>query len=258
MTGPLVLERSGARAVLDPLGGRLAQLTVDRHDLLAEVDGPRTQAGCYPMVPWAGRLGQGRFTFDGTDHRIEPNMGPHAIHGVATHIEWDVTGLGSMRVSLEDHWPLGGVAAVDYVLAPESLTCTVSVTATDRAMPAVVGWHPCFVRTLSGAPDRLAFDAEFMWERGADHLPTGALVAPPPGPWDDCFGGVATTPTLTWGDEMSLRFTAATPIWVVFDELDHIICVEPQTGPPDAFNLGEAQRLAPGETLALALELAWG
>lgn len=254
----VTLESADARAVLDTTGGRLSQLTVRGHDLLVPFSNRWTLSGCYPMVPWAGRLDHGRFRFGGVDHELPITMEPHAIHGVATAVAWDQVGDGRMRVDLAEGWPLGGVAEVSYGLDESMIRCTVSVTATDRAMPAVIGFHPCFARELGGHRDRLTFDPGFMWERGDDHLPTGHMLRPPPpGPWDDCFGAVSSPPRLSWGDTVAVELRSPTDTWVAFDQLDAAICVEPQTDIPNAFNLGRGAVLAPGDSLSLTLDISW-
>jgi aldose 1-epimerase len=44
---------------------------------------------------------------------------------------------------------------------------------------------------------------------------------------------------------------------VVYDQLAHATCVEPQSGPPNAQNMGVAQVLAPGEMLQRTMTIAW-
>lgn len=254
----VVLEAGDAVAVLDTTGGRLSQLTVHGHDLLVPFTDRWSLSGCYPMVPWAGRLDRGRFSFGGVDHQLPITMEPHAIHGVAMEVDWDLVGDGRMQVELAQGWPLGGVAETTYALTDSSITCTVSVTATDQALPAAIGFHPCFTRSLAGNADDLSFAPEFMWERGEDYLPTGAQIRPAPdGPWDDCFGGVTEAPTLTWGDAVAVELRSPTDTWVTFDQLDAAICVEPQTDTPNAFNMSGGKVLEPGASLALTLEIVW-
>jgi aldose 1-epimerase len=255
----LTLESGEATAVLDTLGGRLSQLTVSGHDLLVPDTGRRTLAGCYPMVPWAGRLANGRFVFEGVEVGVPITNPPHAMHGLATSLDWRVVSPTSMAVDFDGLWPPGGAATVDYELSGSSLCCTLTVRAGDRSMPAVVGFHPCFVRSLAGNPDQLTFDAGFMWMRGDDHLPTGMTQTPPPnGPWDDCFGDVIGPPRLSWGDQLELELRSETDTWVVFDELESAICVEPQSDTPNAFNMNGGAILAPHEQLTLTLEMVWG
>jgi galactose mutarotase-like enzyme len=68
-------------------------------------------------------------------------------------------------------------------------------------------------------------------------MPSGELVTPPPpGPWDDCFTGLSGAPTLIWEGVMTLAVESDCPCVVVFDQMAPAVCVEPQSGPPDALN----------------------
>lgn len=253
------LASANAEAVIDTRGGRLAQLTVRGHDLLVPFTDRWTLSGCYPMVPWAGRLDHGRFRFGDRVQTTPTPRPPHALHGVATEVAWEDRGDGTLRIDLGSAWPLGGHAEVHYVLGDSSMRCEIQVTAGTDPMPAVVGFHPCFVRQLEGQPYQLDFAPRFMWERGDDYLPTGAVLEPPPvGPWDDCFGGVHDPPRLSWGDVMAIELRSPTTTWVVCDHFDAVVCVEPQTDTPNAFNLSGGTVLGPGETLRLPLEIVWG
>lgn len=73
--GPLSTLRHGAIEIdLAPqAGGRLAQIRVDGiEQLIGPDDGwPAMIAwGCYPMVPWAGRVRDGRFRFEGREYQL--------------------------------------------------------------------------------------------------------------------------------------------------------------------------------------------
>jgi aldose 1-epimerase len=45
--------------------------------------------------------------------------------------------------------------------------------------------------------------------------------------------------------------------WVVYNEPDHAVCVEPQSGPPDAVNLGLAAEVVPGRPFIRTMTLRW-
>ena len=78
----------------------------------------------------------------------------------------------------------------------------------------------------------------------------------PSPPWDDCFLG-APGAVLHHGRQR-LTLTSDCDHWVVFDETAHATCVEPQSGPPDAFNLGTGSAsLTPGGQLARWFEMVW-
>jgi aldose 1-epimerase len=92
-----------------------------------------------------------------------------------------------------------------------------------------------------------------MYERDDEWITIDSLVDVPVRPWDDCF--LNTEPVgLTIGG-VDLTMTSGCDHWVVFDMREHATCVEPQTAPPDAFNI-RPTRLEPGETLSAWFDLA--
>ncbi len=238
-------------------GARLAQILVGAQPLLrpAHTDDRRAiDWGCYPMAPWVGRLGQGHFEFDGSLHRIAPNLGPHAIHGLVFDRPWEIDERDqtTMALSCALRWPLGGRATQRLTLRSDRLTCELAVEPTTGPLVAEVGWHPWFLR-----PSELDFSPLAMYERGSDHLPTGRTVRPTAPPWDDCF--LATGPvTLRYdrAEAPAVVVESDCDHWVIFDEPADATCVEPQSGPPDAFNL-RPRRLEPGERLARTMTVRW-
>lgn len=258
--GPLQwLRRERLQVALAPdAGGRVAQIRFDGTEWLVGPDDgwPATIAwGCYPMVPWAGRLRAGRFAFGGAAHRLPVNFGGHAIHGVGFSRPWqvDVLEADSAHLSLmlpqDGYWPFGGTATQALRVEGDRLLLELAVRAGTRAMPVALGWHPWFRK-----PDRLVFSPDAMYPRDADGIATLPRTPPSAGPWDDCFvasGDIA----LQRGDQL-LRLKADTDHWVVYDGAAHSTCVEPQTGPPDAFTLAP-RVLSPGERASLSFELAW-
>ena len=94
-----------------------------------------------------------------------------------------------------------------------------------------------------------------MFERGEEPFPTGQLIDPKPRPWDDCFTDAGHAPNISWGD-LAISLVSNAKHWVVFDELDHAICVEPQTDPPNAFN-HQPTILEAGDALELILSIDW-
>jgi aldose 1-epimerase len=214
-------------------GGRVSRIVVGDRDLVVRGSGDDNPMswGSYPMVPWAGRVRLGQFTHEGVAHQLPIAMAEHAIHGTGYLASWQQTGPASIECDLGPEWPFGGRAIQHFAVTPRSLTCVLEVHAADVAMPAMVGWHPWFVK-----PDRLDFTAGRMYHRAEDYVTDGASVAVPPGPWDDCFGDVTQPITLGWGD-LDVALTSTCDHWVVYDQPLHATCVEPQSGPPDAFTI---------------------
>lgn len=264
MTGDVLL-RSGSTVVTVAVaaGGRIARIVAEGEELLIEpqADPTSIEWGVYPMAPWAGRIRHGRFQFLGTDHQLVLNRqdGPdsdpdrrHAMHGTVYSRPWivdelnvdsislscpvDVTllpGAEPSDVQVQASWPFPGTARHTIRVEDRTVRCELSVHPSAGPMPIEIGWHPWFRK-----PTHVEFSPEAMYRRDEIGLPTGELVAPSEGPWDDCFVNAepvrlhydrAAAPTVT--------VTSDCDHWVVFDERAHATCVEPQSGPPDAVNL---------------------
>ncbi|RRU25632.1 aldose epimerase [Stenotrophomonas sp. 278] len=258
--GPLHWLRSGALevALAPEAGGRIAQLRYAGVDwLVGPEDGwPATIAwGCYPMVPWAGRIRHGRFRFDGKAYVLPINFEDHAIHGVGFSQAWQLDALASDAATLslalpeDEYWPFGGVATQVIQLHSSSMRLRLAVEAGSRPMPAVLGWHPWFRK-----PERLVFAPEAMYPRDEEGIAVFPPQAPVPGPWDDCF--VSREDVVLERGGQRLRLRSDTDHWVVYDGAAHATCVEPQTGPPDGFNL-KPNRLEPGQRLSLTFEMSF-
>ena len=262
----VVLRWDDAILAVDPvMGGRLASLVVGGHELLVtEGDGP-IYWGCYPMVPFAGRVRDGRFRFAGRRHQLPLTMPPNAIHGTVLDRPWHVMTRSDQHVELVTDlgpdWPFQGEVVQTVALVAGGLEASLELRAAEP-MPVVLGWHPWFRRTIDGTAAALDFEARSQYLRGQDGLPTGATVPPTPRPWDDAFTDLVIPPRLTWPGIARLELRSDAPFWVVFDERPDAICVEPQTGPPDAFNLAAAIGVdppvaAPDRPISIAMAWRW-
>jgi aldose 1-epimerase len=264
--GRVVLTREGATLAVDPsAGGRIASLVLDGHEILVTEGAGPMWWGCYPMAPFAGRIRDGRFRFRDRDYQLPLTMPPNAIHGTVLDRAWQVTFRGDDRVEVESDlgpdWPFRGRVTQAIVLVPGGLEATLTVEAVEP-MPVVLGWHPWFRREIDGAAAELTFEAHSMYARDATGLPTGATIPPTPRPWDDAFTDIDIPPRLTWPGVLRLDIRSTAPSWVVFDEREEAICIEPQTGPPDAFNLAAAVGVdppiaAPGRPATVAMAWRW-
>ncbi|MEV0172737.1 aldose 1-epimerase [Streptomyces sp. NPDC050803] len=234
----ITLTAGDAELTVTPAGGgRLGALRVGGLDLLRRGD----RFGCFPMVPWCGRIRDGRFLDGAAVRQLPLNSPPHAIHGTARDGAWRTartsTDEAVITYDLVDPWPYAGRVTQVIALTEDSLTLTMAVETYEDSFPAQIGWHPWFNRNLGKEDVGLGFTPGWQEERGDDHLPTGNRIDPKPGPWDDCFGmpeGVDVT--LTWPGQLQLKVTSPERWVVVYDEQEAAVCVEPQTGPPNGLN----------------------
>ena len=246
----LASPRGRIRCTLDlEHGGRLASLVVDELSLLvARRDGlSAIEWGSYPMVPWAGRIRHSRFSFEGREVTLLANDGAHALHGTCFAAVWTVRertpSSARLEIEIPGPWPFGGTAWQLIELHDDGLALELGASApADRAMPVTLGWHPWFRRRLERGSElelEVAMADARMYLRDADGLPTGQLVPPTPGPWDDCFAGTGAA-TLRWPGALALRFEHDCANLVLYTEPANAACVEPQTGPPDQVTLDPA------------------
>ncbi|MFJ1595561.1 aldose 1-epimerase [Streptomyces sp. NPDC088261] len=263
------LKAGDAELTIDPENGcRISSLRIDGTELLRQGE----RFGCFPMVPWCGRIENGQFRTGDVVHQMPLNSGPHAIHGTGRDTSWRVArtsgtetegraaataSRAAFSYDLTEPWPYSGRVSQTFELAEDSLVLTMGVETYDSSFPAQAGWHPWFRRNLGNGDVHLDFNPAWQEERGENSLPTGRRIEPVPGPWDDCFGmpdGVDVT--LTWPGQLRLKVTSREEWVVVYDEQDEAVCVEPQSGPPNGLNT--APRLVtPLEPLEVSAKWSW-
>lgn len=261
--GPLLTLEAGALSVdiAPQAGGRIAQIRVDGVEQLVGHGEHGSEAaiawGSYPMVPWCGRIRDGRFRFDGADYQLPRNLGDHAIHGVGYLMPWQVLEQGPAHVVLglelpvDSRWPFGGRARQRIELQGRSLLQALELSAGDHAMPFSLGWHPWFRK-----PERLEFAPQAIYARDADDMATLPPQPVPPGPWDDCFVNHSPVGLARGGQRLTVHAPQCSD-WVVYDQTPHATCVEPQTAMPDVFNLAPGQRLEPGQSARVHCRTEW-
>ena len=134
-------------ALAPDAGGRIAQIRYDGVDwLVGEQEGGAAAIGwgCYPMVPWAGRIRQGRFAFDGKPYELPTNFGGHAIHGVGFSRPWRIDSLGadgaalSLALPEDGYCPFGGTATQAIHVHSDGLDLQPAVQAGHHPLPAVL------------------------------------------------------------------------------------------------------------------------
>jgi aldose 1-epimerase len=264
-TARLVLEAPDARLEISPAdGGRISSVVVRGSELLlTEGLGPMSW-GAFPMAPFAGRIRHGAFRFDGRDIGLPLNHPPHAIHGTVFVRSWSVLDDRTIATDLGPDWPFAGRAVQRFDLTADGLEVRLTLEADER-MPGAVGWHPWFRRRLVGTaaapapasdPVELRLEAGRMFVRDEEGIPTGELVPPIPGPWDDCFTGLRSAPRLTWPGALELTIESSCDFWVVYDRPAHAVCVEPQSSPPDFVTIDPVV-VEPGRPLTATMRWEW-
>jgi galactose mutarotase-like enzyme len=189
-------------------------------------------------------------------------MPPHAIHGTARDQPWHVAEatatVAVLDLALSAPWPFGGRVVSRVELTPNALDLRLEVHATDHPMPVACGWHPWWNRHLGvGEALEVELHADVMYRRDAEGIPTGELGEITPPPWDDCFAGLGSpAAVLRWPQALSVTMETDCPCLVVYTQPERAVCVEPESGPPDAFNLDPAV-VEPGPPLVVTTTWRW-
>lgn len=114
----------------------------------------------------------------------------------------------------------------------------------------MIGWHPWFRQ-----PCAMSFEFGSMYERGADHLPTGRLVRPVSQNLDDCFTDPLIDPVVTI-DGVALVLRSDCSHWVIYDGDPRGVCLEPQSGAPNSPN-DSPTVLPAGQEMRRSFEITW-
>jgi aldose 1-epimerase len=265
----LSLESPNGRvhiAVDDTCGARLASIRVEGVDLLVSDGNDALAWGCYPMVPYAGRVRNAVVDIRGIGHPLPAIAPPHAIHGTVFASPWTILDHTDSRTvlltELDLPWPVEGTVRHEVSLTDDSVTMRLEVTAHDD-MPCQVGWHPWFVK-----PDAYTVPFTTLWPRGNDGITTTVGIDHDPdrpafGTYDDCFSQPLQSPTLTYerrgigSSDLAITLDSDCSHWVVFDELEHAVCLEPQSGAPNQVNDAPVW-LGFGESLTREFRIGWG
>jgi aldose 1-epimerase len=273
-------------------GGAIAGFTWRGLELLRPVRDARLAAqhgervAAYPLLPYANRIAQARFTLDGETFTLARNFlgSPHSIHGNGWMRAWSVAAAGPRGATLTlahrppsdpaAEWPFAYAARQDFDLTGERLLVTLTLRNTDRrAWPAGLGLHPYVARTPGAT---LCFEADTVWLSDAADLPAERVAVPPDmdfarprpvggTPIDACFAGWGGAARLARPEDgVALVIESGPP-------LDHVqvytpagkdYCgLEPVSNMPDAINRMDSVSdqglvlLQPGEELSARIVL---
>ncbi len=250
------LSCGGVVARIEPTeGGRIVSLMVGGVERIlpkahARAIAPPIYWGCYPMVPWAGRLADGRIPTADGEVRLERNLPPSAIHGLGFDKPWAILEQSERVVTMACElrglgWPFGGGARQTLRLHPTSLDLELEVGDYTRAGPAGLGWHPWFARPRTGDVE-LRLDARYVLVLDAKLVPTGEVRGVTAsedlrsGPrlgdrrLDHVYVQTTGPAVVRWPDlDLEIEYDDSLNTVVVHTPSE-AICVEPQTMWPNA------------------------
>jgi aldose 1-epimerase len=201
----LTLNCVGATAVVSPWGASLRRYFLQeadgrQTDILWGYSGSGQKKGGQGdvLIPFPGRIPDGRYTFEGETFQLERNdkEGPNAIHGFVRALPWDVSVIEPDRVTFTVHldaavyaargFPFSLNVSVTYALSVSGLSCSFEVKNVGRkAAPVGIGFHPYFVMGSSAIDDcEVRIPASGLVEFNERLLPTGKINTVAGTEWD--------------------------------------------------------------------------
>ena len=161
--------------------GKSFDIAAGYRDAAAIITRPGSRFGV--MVPFAGRIADARYRFDGGDYDLQPGAVPgkrESRHGFVRDTDFVVTELAadarSARLTLSTStgrvpgYPFAIDVSVSFALEDSGLALAVRMhNSSDEPAPCFFGWHPYF-RVSAGFADEwtLQIPAQTLIRTGAD------------------------------------------------------------------------------------------
>ena len=225
---------------------------------------------CFPLVPYANRIAEGRFSSDGRAVQLQRNWDrdPHPLHGQGWRAAW-ITEQASESTALlvfhggGDDWPWCYRAVQEFTLLADALEITLAVlNLSDSAMPAMLGLHPYFPASAQATLQTLA---RTVWLADAQALPVQEVLVPPDWSFekprgvarlglDHCFDHWDGLAIVRWPDRvLRISATGCGALHVYAPAGADFFCLEPQSAAVGALNRDAAAvaKLAPGASLEI-------
>ncbi len=201
----LTLSFQNQRAIVSPWGASLRRyFFLDENGQETDIvwgysDARRKRGGQGDvLIPFPGRIGNGRYSFDGRSFQLERNdkEGPNAIHGFVRDLPWHVQETDSVKATFEIRldadtyarrgYPFSLAIWVTYALGASGLTCMFAVNNVgQQAAPLGVGFHPYFtVGTPFIDEAEVQIPASAYLEFNEQLVPTGTILSVVGTPWD--------------------------------------------------------------------------
>jgi aldose 1-epimerase len=258
---------SEAKVSLD--GAHLARLSLDGEEVIKPSnDGGQAHGGIAVLIPYAGRIRNGRYTFEGTSFKLPISRDGHAIHGFAKDARWKLVSEKTGSVTLGSRLRSAGYPGVldvriTYSVRPESFSTGCFVTnAGSRSCPFVAGFHPYF---LARSWRIVTTGRTYRYRLADKYFPTGerrpfSFAEVDPGTsLDDCFKIAGAIRFEAEGRTLVIT-RRRMPYLIVYNGKyaeGTSVAIEPYTGLDDAYNNGIGLIvLKPGESFSCGYKVS--
>ncbi|MDA4123708.1 MAG: aldose 1-epimerase [Thaumarchaeota archaeon] len=252
---------SEAKVSLD--GAHVARLFLDGDEVIKPGDSEgQAHGGIAVLVPYAGRIRGGRYTFEGRRFTLPVAQDGHAIHGFAKDARWKLVGEKTGSVTLgsrlrSSEYPSVLDAQITYSVRSESFSTACFVTNVGpRSCPFEAGFHPYF---LARNWRIVTTGRTYRYRLVDTYFPTGERT---PFSFEDVGPGTSLDDSFRVSGPIRLETEGHTlvmtrrrmPYLIVYNGKSaegKSVAVEPYSGLEDAYNSGIGLViLKPGESFS--------
>ncbi len=247
----MTISHNNSRAEIDSRGAYVRNLALNGQEILMPSgDGKDTHGGMAVMLPFANRIRNGEYGWEGKKYHLPRNSGNNSIHGLTRDVEWNIAHRGKSTVSLtysliSDGYPVPLFLKVIYHLTGSDFKVTFEARNEGKTLaPFMAGMHPYF--NFSG-PWSLESQRNLLMLNYKDrYFPDGTFESLKPDDvgsasgktYDNTF--IAGSPIVLKSKGQRIRITPdEMPYLVVYNgeySRGKSVALEPMTGAPNSFN----------------------
>lgn len=266
----MIIQSESSQAEIVQKGAYLKSLSLGGIDILKQSpDEVPTHGGCAVLLPYAGRVRNGEYTYEGKRYALPKNSEGNAIHGFLKDVELKILAKETSSIELatsivHSGYPTKLEVKIKYEISSSHLSvdCT-AINAGKHRAPLSIGFHPYFLGTeweLDYKCNVERLEMEDSYFPDGKTLPFDfygkALVKGQR--FDDCFHFPCDARLESDRGKLEI-LKRNMPYAVVFNGKwaeDKSVAFEPYTSAPDAFNNGLGLiHLSSGESFECGFEI---
>lgn len=249
----MIIEDGESNAEISARGAYVKSLIMGGKEILKpSEDGEETHGGMAILLPYANRVRNARYLWEGKEYNLPKNNGEHSIHGITRELEWN---LGKMRKNKgmctlnlsSSSYPTDLFLKVIFEISRTAFKTSIEAeNKGPRTAPFMAGMHPYFNFTDSWTIESLQNLLRLNYESG--YFPDGSMTPVKPMTLSSTSGIsfdntylTNSTPTLAGGDRKIRIETTNMPYLVLYNGKyagKISVAAEPMSAAPDSYNNG--------------------
>lgn len=249
----MFLVNGRSKAEILEKGAYVKSLVLDGHNILKESeDGVQTHGGMAMLLPFANRVRNAKYLWEGNEYSLPQNNGRHSIHGLTRDLTWNLEKTSENKVSCSlvlssPSYPTHVALKVTYEVSGTAFTVLIEAENNGKnPAPFMAGMHPYFNFNGSWSLESMQNLIRLNYESG--YFPDGSMTPVKPKTLNSA-SGIAfdntyltnSIPTLFAGDRKIRIENTNMPYLVLYNgefARGTSVAAEPMSAAPDSYNNG--------------------